>query len=86
MQTKAPYDDGSSKGGTYISNQVRMHACHLTLKHYTYFLFCFVARKILNVVQQDWGPKKEKKEKKEGRIIELIITENHGCDLETGRR
>ena len=47
------------RGGTYISNQVRMHACHLTLKHYTYFLFCFVARKILNVVQQDWGPKKE---------------------------
>ena len=33
MQTKAPYEDGASKrGGTYISNQVRMHACHLTSK------------------------------------------------------
>jgi hypothetical protein len=39
MQTKAPYDDGASKrGGTYILNQVRMHACHLTSKHCTYFL------------------------------------------------
>jgi hypothetical protein len=24
---------------TYISNQVRMHACHLTSKHCIYFLF-----------------------------------------------
>ena len=33
MQTRAPYDDGASKrGGTYISNQVRMHAYHLTSK------------------------------------------------------
>jgi hypothetical protein len=28
------------RGGTYISNQVRMHACQLTLKHCAYFLFC----------------------------------------------
>jgi hypothetical protein len=32
-----------------------MHACHLTSKHCIYFLF--VAGKILNLVQQDWGPK-----------------------------
>jgi len=57
MQTKAPYDDGASKRGGYISSQIRMHACHLTSKHYIYFLF--VAGKILNVVQQDWGPKKK---------------------------
>jgi len=50
------------RGGTYISNQVRMHACHLTSKHCINFLF--VAGKILNVVQQDWGPKR--------RIIELM--------------
>jgi len=25
------------EGGTYISNQVRMHACHLTSKHCAYF-------------------------------------------------
>jgi hypothetical protein len=51
------------RGGTYISNQVRMHACHLTSKYCIYFLF--VAGKILNVVQQDWEKKKE-------RIIELM--------------
>ena len=53
----------------------------------TYF-FIFVSGKILNVVQQDWGTKKKKKKrkKKKGRIIELIITENHGCDLGKGRR
>jgi len=39
------------RGGTYISNQVRMHACHLMSKHCIYFLF--VVGKILNVVQQD---------------------------------
>jgi hypothetical protein len=43
------------RGGAYISSQVRMHACHLTSKHCIYFLF--VAGKILNLVQQDWGPK-----------------------------
>jgi hypothetical protein len=31
IQTKAPYGDGTSKrGGIYISNQIRMHAYHLT--------------------------------------------------------
>jgi hypothetical protein len=44
------------RGGTYISNQVRMHACHLTSKHCIYFLF--VTGKSLNVVQHDWGQKK----------------------------
>ena len=42
IQTRAPYDDGASKGGGYISNQVRMHAYHLTSKKKknicTYFL------------------------------------------------
>jgi hypothetical protein len=33
MQTNAPYDNGASKRGGYISNQVRMFACHLTPKH-----------------------------------------------------
>jgi hypothetical protein len=27
------------RGGTYISNQVRMHACHLTLKHCTHIFY-----------------------------------------------
>jgi len=44
------------RGGTYMSNQVRMHACHLTSKHCIYFWS--VAGKILNVVQQDWGQRK----------------------------
>ena len=30
MQTRAPNDDGASKRGGPISNQVRMHAYHLT--------------------------------------------------------
>ena len=62
MQTKAPYDDGASKRGGYISNQVRMHACHLTSKkkknkHLHIFLNCY--RKILNEVQQDGGKRKK---------------------------
>jgi hypothetical protein len=36
--------------GTYVSNQVRIHACHLTLKHYIkYLLKCY--RQIFNKVQ-----------------------------------
>jgi hypothetical protein len=62
------------RGGTYISNQVRMHACHLTSKHCTHIFICY--RKIL---------KKKEREKKK-RIIELMITENHVCDPEMGRR
>jgi hypothetical protein len=29
------------KRGTYISNQVRMHACHLTSKHCTHIFYSF---------------------------------------------
>ena len=47
--------------GTYISNQVRMHAYHLTSEkkknHLHIFLNCY--RKILNEVQQDSGKRKE---------------------------
>ena len=45
------------RGGTYISNQVRMHACHLTLKHCTHIFIRY--RKILNEVQQDYGKRKK---------------------------
>ena len=47
-------------GGTYISNQVRMHAYHLTSKkknHLHIFLNCY--RKILNEVQQDGGKRRK---------------------------
>ena len=63
IQTRAPYGDGASKrGGTYISNQVRMYACHLTSKkkkkkHLHIFLNCY--RKILNEVHQDGGKRKK---------------------------
>jgi uncharacterized radical SAM superfamily protein len=60
------------RGGTYISNQVRMHACHLTSKHCTHIFY----RKII----------KKKKQKKQKKIIELIIKENHCCDLGTERK
>ena len=61
IQTRAPYDDGASKrGGPIISNQVRMHAYHLTSKkknHLHIFLNCY--RKILNEVQQNGGKRKK---------------------------
>jgi len=65
MQTKAPYDDGSSKGETYISHQVRMHACHLTSKHCTFLWF----------VAERSSMKSSKVVDKE-RIIELMMTKN----------
>ena len=50
------------EGGAYISNQVRMHAYHLTSKkkkkkHLHIFLNCY--RKIPNEVQQDGGKRKK---------------------------
>jgi len=45
------------RGGTCISNQVRIQACHLTSKHCIYFWF--VTGTSLNVVQQDWGQRND---------------------------
>jgi len=53
------------RGGTYISHQVRMHACHLTSKHCTYLWF----------VTERSSMKSSKIVDKE-RIIELMMTEN----------
>jgi hypothetical protein len=47
---------GYQREGTYISNQVRMYACHLTSKYCKYFLI--VTGKILNEIQQDCGQRK----------------------------
>jgi hypothetical protein len=63
------------RGGTYISNQVRMDACHLISKHCTHILYS---------LQEN--PQRSPARLKKKRIIELIITENHGCDPGTGRR
>jgi hypothetical protein len=68
------------RGGTYISNQVRMQVCHLTSKHCIYFWF--VAGKILNVVQQDW----EKKRKEKRELLSWWTIKNHGSDPGTGGR
>jgi hypothetical protein len=67
------------RGGAYISNQVRMHACHLTSKHCTHIFICY--KKILKK-----KTKKRKKREREKKIIELIIKENHCCDLGTERK
>jgi len=37
--------------GAYISNQVRMHACHLILNHCIMFFIEIFQKKILNEVQ-----------------------------------
>ena len=63
------------RGGTYISNQVRMHACHLTSKHCIYFLL--VAGKIL-VSLARLGTKKES--------LTWWTIKNHGFDPGTGGR
>jgi hypothetical protein len=49
--------------GTHISNQVRMHACHLTSKHCTHIFICY--RKILKKKKSSKIEKKRKKKKKE---------------------
>jgi hypothetical protein len=59
-----------------------MHACHLTSKHSTHIFIHY--RKILK--KKNPARLKEKKKKKEKRIIELIIKENHCCDLGTERK
>jgi hypothetical protein len=51
--------------GTYISNKVRMHACHLTTKHCTYLWFVTGRSSI-----------KSSKIMDKERIIELMITKN----------
>jgi hypothetical protein len=48
------------KGGTYISNQVRMHACHLSSKHCTHIFIRY--RK--NSQKKSPARLKEKKKKK----------------------
>jgi hypothetical protein len=53
------------RGGTYISHQVRIHACHLTLKHCTYLWF----------VTERSSMKSSKIGEKEGSIA-LMITKN----------
>jgi hypothetical protein len=72
------------RGGTYISNHIRMHACHLTSKHCTYIFICY--RKILKKNNNKTKEKKRKRERERERIIELIIKENHCCDLGTERK
>jgi hypothetical protein len=72
------------RGGTYISNQVRMHACHLTSKHCTHIFIRY--RKILKKKKEKKSPARLKEKKKKKRIIELIIKENHCCDLGTERK
>jgi hypothetical protein len=71
------------RGGTYISNQVRMHACHLISKHCTHIFICY--RKILKKKKKK-NKKKGKKKRERKKIIELIIKENHCCDLGTERK
>jgi hypothetical protein len=63
MQTKAPYDDESSKRGDLYFKSGKDACMSSNLKALHIFLNCY--RKILNEVQQ------EKK-----RIIELMITKN----------
>jgi hypothetical protein len=72
------------RGGTYISNQVRMHACHLTSKHCTHIFIRY--RKILKKKKEKKSPARLKEKEKKKRIIELIIKENHCCDLGTERK
>jgi hypothetical protein len=52
------------RGGTYISNQVRMHACQLTLKHCTYFLFCCRKNPQCSLARLGTKKKREKKKRK----------------------
>jgi len=61
--------------GTYISNQVRMHALH------TYF---YLLQE--NPKKKRKNKNKKKEEKREKGIIELIIKENHCCDSGTERK
>jgi hypothetical protein len=60
-----------------------MHACHLTSKHSTHIFIHY--RKIFKKKKIP-ARLKEKKKKNEKRIIELIIKENHCCDLGTERK
>jgi hypothetical protein len=52
------------RGGTYISNQVRMHACHLTSKHCTH-IFIYYKKKSPARLKKKQKNKKKTKEKEE---------------------
>jgi len=62
--------------GTYISNQTKNACMSYNLKT-LHILF--------ELLQEKSSMESNKIVDKE-RIIELIITENHGCDPETGRK
>jgi hypothetical protein len=71
------------RGGTYISNQVRMHALHT----YFYLLQENPQKKKSPARLKKKAKRKRKRKKKEKkRIIELIIKENHCCDPGTERK
>jgi hypothetical protein len=62
-----------------------MHACHLTSKHCTHIFICY--KKILKKKKTTTKQNKRKgKKEREKKIIELIIKENHCCDLGTERK
>ena len=65
MQTKAPCDDGTSKRGDLYFESGKDACMSANVKTLYIFFIYFVAGKILNVVQQDWVPKKKEKKKKE---------------------
>jgi general stress protein 26 len=73
IATKAPYDHGTSRRGDlyFKSGKDTCMSSNLKALH-TYF---FTGK----------SSKKSRRLKKK-RIIELIITENHGCDPGMGRR
>jgi hypothetical protein len=76
-----PMTTEHQRGGTYISNQVRMHAL------YTYFYLLQENPQKKSLARFKKKTKeKEKKREREKRIIELIIKENHCCDLGTERK
>ena len=57
MQTRAPYDDGTSKKGDLYFKSGKDACMSSNLKALHIFLNCY--RKILNEVQQDGGKRKK---------------------------
>ena len=83
-QTKAPYDDGTSKRGDLYFKSGKDACMSSNIKALHTYFYSLQENPQKEKRKKESSKIERKREKK--RIIELIIKENHCCDLGTERK